>query len=38
MVRSALHTFAADVERHIGGACCAPAAPLLPTPISGGWR
>lgn len=38
MVRSALHTFAADVERHIGGVRCAPAAPLLPTPVSGGWR
>ena len=38
MVRSALHTFAADVERHIGGMCCAPAVPQLPAPITGAWR
>ncbi len=38
MVRSALATFATDIDRHIAGAKCASAPAMLPTPITGGWR
>lgn len=38
MVRSAMSTFAVDIERHIAGFACAPGAPMLPTPITGAWR
>lgn len=38
MVRSAMSTFAADIDRHLAGVPCAPSPALLPTPITGGWR
>ena len=38
MVRSALATFATDVDRHVAGQRCAIAPAMMPTPITGGWR
>jgi len=38
MVRSALATFAADIERHVSGLLCAVTPAMLPTLITGGWR
>lgn len=36
--RSALSTFAGDIDRHLKGRSCAPEPAMLPTPITGGWR
>ena len=38
MVRSALQVFSADIDNHIGSRGCKPHKPMLPTPITGGWR